>query len=130
MARLLVTGSRTITDPRIVAYALCQVVHDLGPVAQLVHGGAKGVDQLAGIWAWERGIPVLPVPPDFRRWPASSRLAYLKRDELMVDEYATHVTAIWDGASSGTRYTFEYARQKGKLHSIWREEHVREELDG
>jgi hypothetical protein len=129
MTHLLVTGSRSITDEALVVYALEQTLHDLGgTVARLIHGGAAGVDTLAGKWAERRGIPTSVVRPHFDQ--GRGNRAYLERDAAMVD-MATHVVAIWDGQSRGTQYTFEYARTKGNLiEPIWLEAHLREELFG
>jgi hypothetical protein len=126
MTRLLVTGSRSIfADKNVVGYALVQALYDLGGrVDQVIHGGAIGVDTLAGEWATAQGFPVLVVRP---RVPG--KRGFIERDAAMVD-MATHVVAIWDGESRGTRFTMEYARGKGKLHSLWREGHVLEELYG
>lgn len=124
--RLLVTGSRSITDARVVAYVLVQVLHDLGgQVQEVIHGGAIGVDRLAGAWAAKQGWRVRVVPPKLD----GGAHRYIERDLAMVD-MATHVVAIWDGTSSGTRITMEYARRQGKLHSLWLGQHVAEELDG
>lgn len=114
---LLVTGSRSITDMRVVAHVLTQVVdgllafeHHLS-VTDLWHGGAEGVDELAGAWAHARseGIRVHVVHP-----ATDERDEYLRRDRMLVD-LADHCVAIWDGESRGTKYTFTRAKAKGKL---------------
>lgn len=123
MAILLVTGSRSIVNKRIVIYALEQVLHDLGNVKELVHGGASGVDTLAGEWAKTRNINVRVVS-------RKDKQTYTERDYAMVD-LATHVAAIWDGESSGTRLTSEYASKCSKLlQPVWLEAHIIEELFG
>lgn len=127
---LLVTGSRSISNPRIVAYVLCQVVHDLGGrVDELLHGDAAGVDKLAGQWAHTQQIRVRTMRPDLATYPyrVYGSRAYHARDRAMVEQ-ATHVVAIWDGKSRGTKLTLEYARSRDKLHSVWRQHEVEEEL--
>jgi hypothetical protein len=117
---LLVTGSRSITDRAKVFAALDAYVrkHEQ-QLTLLIHGGAIGVDTLAGEWAQERGVPVKVVRPDFQTWPVDQFRwkAYAVRDRAMVDE-ADAVVAIWDGKSSGTRLTYEYAAEKGKLQRL------------
>ena len=53
---------------------------------------------------------------------------YLARDCEMVNR-ADRVVGIWDGESTGTKYTLEYARNKGKLHEntyiLWTPPNVR-----
>ncbi len=126
---LLVTGSRSIKDERVVAYVLCQIVHDLGGVDEVLHGDAIGVDKLAGGWAQRQGIVVRTMAPDLSRFPYRSygSRAYLERDRAMVEQ-VTHVVAIWDGQSTGTKHTFEHARLRGNLHSIWSLQHIVEEI--
>ncbi len=112
----LVTGSRSITSREWVYTQLNTCMAKYGRPTQLVHGGARGVDQLAGSWAVTHRIPVKVVRPDFRTWPISTYRwkAYTQRDYDMVD-MADEVVALWDGHSSGTRLTLVYAESKGKL---------------
>lgn len=116
--KLLVTGSRSIRDARIVTYALEQTAQDLD-IVLLYHGDAKGVDRLAGAWADAHGIPV--------QVDHAADGKYYQRDRRLVDR-ADRVVAIWDGRSNGTRYTMEYAKRCGKFHYCWLEGHAREEL--
>lgn len=131
---LLVTGSRSITNSRVVTYVLTQILEDLGGAAgalTLLHGGAAGVDLLADEWARGRHLPTRCLRPDFVTYPYRTfgSKAYLIRDRAMVDQ-ADLVVAIWDGVSTGTKYTLEYAGEKGRLHSVWLLADILEELDG
>ncbi len=118
--RLLVTGSRTIKDQKLVWTDLDRHYKNKQKPSLLVHGGAIGVDMLAGAWAKEHGIPVKVVPPDFKQWPVSKYhwKAYTERDYAMVD-MVDRVVAIWDGQSGGTKKTFVYAELKGKLDHVF-----------
>jgi hypothetical protein len=111
---LLVTGSRGIRDAAVVNRVLDRVASDLRPTL-VIHGGADGVDTLAGAWAAHHDIPTIVVPPDVKQF---GRSAYAIRDKAMVTQ-ADHVVAIWDGTSPGTCITFTEARKQGKLHGIW-----------
>src|SRR6185295_25718 len=97
---LLVTGSRSIGDAALVFSVL-----DALPLVPTVvmHGGAAGVDTLAGKWAKAKGYRVEVVRPPKPARPGD----YVRRDYKMVDA-ADQVVAIWDGHSPGTRHTFEY----------------------
>lgn len=116
---LLVTGSRSITDQAWVWAQLDAVVARHGQPQRLIHGGARGVDTLAGAWAKARDMDVKVVRPDFTKWPIATFKwkAYLVRDYAMVDE-ADWCVALWDGLSGGTRTTKDYAQQQGKLLAI------------
>lgn len=115
---LLVTGSRSINSQAIVFERL-DAFATTRTIRSLTHGGAAGVDTLAGEWAAIRGVPVTVVRPDFKTWPVGVYRwkAYLVRDYAMVDA-VDEVIAIWDGKSNGTRKTFEYAEKTGKLVTI------------
>lgn len=115
---LLVTGSRSITDGALVHRFLDSVAGDLRPTV-ILHGGAAGVDTLAGLWAMRRGIAVEVHPPDFVAFPYRTHRgkAYLERDKAMVTK-ADKVVAIWDGESRGTAATLEEALRQGKLEKL------------
>ncbi len=113
---LLVTGSRTIVD-RDAVFAALDALGELP--SMLVHGGALGVDSLAGRWAKSHNIPVKIVKVNFREFPVRTFgwKGYLERDKDMV-RMADAVVGIWDGSSTGTKYTIDFARTEGKLHSV------------
>lgn len=116
---LLVTGSRSIKDREQVWTCLDQILDTIKPT-QLIHGGAVGVDMLAGEWAQDQNLPVIVKQPDFKRWPIAQYRwkAYGERDKAMVD-MADAVVAIWDGKSSGTKLTMDEARRQDKLRKYW-----------
>jgi len=111
---LLVTGSRSIRNKDAIFKEL-DAYAEKREISRLYHGGAVGVDTLAGEWAEKMQIPVTILRPDFKTWPIAKYRwkAYAMRDFQMVDA-ADEVVAIWDGSSSGTRLTFEYAERKQK----------------
>jgi hypothetical protein len=61
--RVLVAGGRRYSDFARV----CRELDRLGPVACVLHGGARGADRLAELWAAARGVPCVAVPADWRR---------------------------------------------------------------
>lgn len=114
MAVLLVTGSRGLDDTERIAREL-DAFHAATPIARLVHGGALGVDRLAGAWATARQIPVTVHAPDYST--GMGRGAPLARNAEMV-AIATDVVAFWDGKSHGTRHCIGCARAAGKLRAV------------
>ncbi len=117
MTTLLVTGSRSIKTQALVWDCL----DTLTPIPTLlIHGGASGVDTLAGTWAKSRGIATCVMRPNTKKWPINKHRwkAYTMRDYAMVDR-AERVVAIWDGTSSGTKLTLDYAEKKGKLKGLF-----------
>lgn len=100
--RILICGSRSITDPNMVAVAVAasgfQVTH-------LISGGAAGADTLAERWATANGIPKTIMIPD---WEGLGRRAGLVRNSQMLEQ-AEAVIAIWDSHSRGTLDTIQKA---------------------
>jgi hypothetical protein len=71
--RVLVCGGRDYPHGVVVDRVLSAVSRDLGPIAVLIHGDAgkmdpagiapvAGADKLAGFWAEQRRIAVIPYP--------------------------------------------------------------------
>lgn len=104
--RVIVAGSREITSPEVVSYA---VERSGFQVSQLVSGGARGVDRLGEQWARNASVPVQRFIPD---WDGGGRSAGHARNREMA-KHADALVAIWDGASPGTRGMIEIARQRG-----------------
>lgn len=100
--KVAVVGSRGITRADLSKY----VPED---ATVILSGGARGVDQLAEEYAKERGLGLEVLLPNYELF---GKTAPLIRDRQIVDK-ADLVVAIWDGSSSGTRYTIEYAKAQG-----------------
>lgn len=107
--KLLVTGSRTITDTGFIHQTLDQCPFQPDT---LVHGNAEGVDQNAMGWAVKNGIDVEAHPVPEWAWDELGAKAGPMRNNYMVSE-SDAVVAIWDGESSGTRDTIDKAEAAG-----------------
>lgn len=119
--RLVVTGSRSLTD-RALVWAALDAVLDLSAVitwdgepAGLIHGGAEGVDRLAALWAGARGWPTHAIPYARGKAPGvEPRLWGKRRNQLMLDLARARggvvVLAVWDGWSGGTADCIARAR--------------------
>ena len=101
---VLICGSRSITDLSIGRY--------INPkeVGQVVHGGATGVDTLAGQWAKKNNVESIIFSPNYEVY---GKRAPLVRDKEMV-EYADFVIAFWDGQSHGTKFVINYCKTIGR----------------
>jgi YspA, cpYpsA-related SLOG family len=83
-SRILVTGSRTWTDPHIIFGALVDAWNDIGAPDDvvLVTGAARGADQLAEtVWTTDLHRPVERHPAD---WTRLGKRAGLVRNGHMV----------------------------------------------
>ena len=106
--KLLICGSRNITDFDLSPY----VPED---TELIITGGAKGIDTVAEKYAILHNIPLEIVRPDYRRYGRGA--APLIRNKQMADS-ADSILAIWDGISSGTKQTIEYAESIGKKVTV------------
>lgn len=100
--RLLVSGSRSLTDREYLFRSLDTVVRERIPANEpvvLVHGGAQGADRLAAQWARERGHETEPHPADWRR---HRKRAGGLRNQEMVDAGADRAVFFPLPGSTGT----------------------------
>jgi predicted Rossmann fold nucleotide-binding protein DprA/Smf involved in DNA uptake len=102
--KIAVVGSRGFRDTRLVDRKLSEM-----KPALVISGGAKGADQLGETWARRNGIETLIFHPDHKKY----KHPYHHRNRLIA-EACDVLVAFWDGRSSGTKYTIEYARRIGK----------------
>lgn len=110
--RLAVIGSRTFANMRLLEAILAEYV---GTAVLFISGGADGADRMGARWARKHGIEPKIFEPDHKRY----RHPYHHRNRLIA-EACDLLVAFWDGRSSGTRYTIEYARRIGKTVRIVR----------
>lgn len=106
--RVLVCGARDFTIESAV-WGLLSDFLQVAKVEVLIHGGAPGVDTIAGQWANERGIPVEVFPAD---WDASGRAAGPIRNQRMIDEGKPDVVFAINGGR-GTADMLRRARRAG-----------------
>lgn len=114
--RLIIAGSRTITDPEILRAALAAYHATPERVQEVVSGGAKGADALGAAWAREHGIRLQIFVAD---WAAFGKSAGPRRNTAMA-RYATHLLALWDGQSRGTKHMIDCARSQGLRVYVYR----------
>ena len=104
--KVIVAGSRTVSDESVIANAIKESGFN---IAEVVSGGAKGVDRLGEQWAKGNQIPLKIFPADWKRYnKAAGPIRNLK-----MAEYADALIAIWDGKSRGTKNMIETARKQG-----------------
>lgn len=102
--RVVVSGSRGITDERFVFDALDGVADFFDGKVTWIHGGAKGVDSLVSDYAaiQDDAIKVM-----YANWEELGKRAGILRNIEMADE-ADFVLAIWDGGSKGTKHMIDH----------------------
>ena len=112
MVKVGITGSRSIIDEQFVfstlSFYLTRFLEDPENLI-LIHGGAKGVDELAQKFAEEKGLKTEIYLPKYDKYPP--KYAPLKRNQTIVDD-SDYLLAITTG-SSGTASTIKMAEKKG-----------------
>jgi hypothetical protein len=112
---VLVTGSRdwppsTLRD--VAQEMLCQF--DRMPSGTVVmHGGARGVDDLAGVLARFFGLTERKMPVTSEMWRKHGKRAGPMRNIAMLDECPDLVLAFWNQKSNGTEQCFTEAQRRG-----------------
>lgn len=93
--KVLICGSRTISDSAVVLKAVAQ--SGIRPT-HIISGGARGVDRLASQYAASHGIEFTEY---LANWNKYGKRAGFVRNYVMVGA-AEAVIAVWDGTSRGT----------------------------
>lgn len=99
--RIIVAGSRTLTNHRLVEDFLLNFAMNIGVKLSevvIVSGGAKGVDSLGEAIARRHGIELKIFNANWNKYGKSAGPI---RNKDMA-EYSTHLLLIWDGKSKGS----------------------------
>lgn len=103
--KVVIAGSRTITDEQLVFHAIEEAPFE---ITEVISGGAKGVDRIGETWARKRNIPIRIMKPIW-----THKGAGLARNVEMAEE-ADALIAVYDGQSKGTKHMIDTMRKKGK----------------
>jgi hypothetical protein len=109
--KLIVAGSRTITDEEYVHRLIYLWDSTVAPITEIVSGGAAGVDRLGESYAKAFGVPLVVMPAE---WAKYGRKAGIMRN-LDMARYADGLLAVWDGTSKGTGNMIDTARRMGLI---------------
>lgn len=98
--RIIIAGSRTVPEKDEKLFIRIQKL--LATISyndiEMVSGTCKGADILGENFAKMNGISIKQFPAN---WSLGKRAGYLRNKQMA--EYATHLIAIWDGNSPGTK---------------------------
>jgi hypothetical protein len=106
--RVIVCGGRAYAN-RDLLYAVLDTAHAANPFEALIHGNAKGADQLADDWAADRGIKTLTFTP---LWEEHGRAAGPMRNQKMLVECNPHLVIAFPGGK-GTSDMITRAKLRG-----------------
>lgn len=104
--RVIIAGTRTITDMRVLEKAIADSRFQ---ITEVVSGRARGADALGEIFAFKHGLPLTTYHAN---WEGHGKYAGPMRNETMARN-ADALIALWDGSSKGTAHMTNIARHKG-----------------
>lgn len=110
--RVIIAGSRNITDKNIVEEAIEVAGFDITTV---ISGGARGVDSTAIEIARDKNIEYEEY---IAEWDTFGKSAGYLRNVQMA-EAADALIAIWDGESKGTKHMIDIMAKKGKDYYVY-----------
>lgn len=90
--RILVCGGRDYSD-RDRLFTILDVAHAACPITVLIHGNAKGADQIADEWAAGKCMTSTFLPA----WEEHGRAAGPMRNQRMLDEGKPHLVVAFPG---------------------------------
>jgi hypothetical protein len=105
--KVIIAGSRSVTDPAIVRKAVRESGFD---VTQIISGCCRGPDQMGEDYGHAHDIPVKLFPADWARY---GKAAGIIRNGQMA-HHADALIALWNGYSPGTRNMIDGMKKMGK----------------
>lgn len=98
--KIAIVGSRTFGDYDLLADTLDEFISKNGKPDKIISGGARGADNLAEIYAKEKGIQTEIYPAD---WNTYGKAAGYIRNSTIIQNCDV-CFAFWDGQSRGTAH--------------------------
>jgi hypothetical protein len=105
--KLIIAGSRTFTDYQFLCHTLAPECHR---ITEVIHGGARGADQLGFRWAVKHHIRSRCFAAEWERFGKSAGI----RRNYQLAQAGDLLIAFWDGRSPGTRHIISCMQQLGK----------------
>lgn len=108
--RVIIAGSRSITDPALVIDAVIESGFD---VTEIICGGARGADLIGKAIGEAVDIKVAMYPITPEEWELHGKAAGHLRNQRMA-AVADALVAVWDGTSPGTKHMIDTMRKAKK----------------
>ena len=106
--KVLVCGSRSWDD----YVAIFNRLSELPRGTTIIHGGARGADNMAARVAARLGFEIEEFVANWRNGNHYNPRAGLERNLLMLDREPDLVIAFWRDGSTGTAHTISEARKR------------------
>lgn len=104
-----ICGGRGFSNTEMFSSAMGEIVQRLGCPARVIHGDARGADQMTGEWGRRMAIGVVAIPAD---WSGHGMKAGPLRNQLMLDTYKPTVVVAFPGGQ-GTADMIRRSRRTG-----------------
>jgi len=115
---VLVCGGRDYDDEGTL-FEVLDAAHAADPISLLVHGGGRGADSLAGLWAGKRGVELRVF---MANWKEEGKKAGPIRNQRMIDEAMPDLVIAFPGGK-GTNGMVRRAHAAGvaviRIHPEW-----------
>src|SRR3990170_5138293 len=109
--KLVIAGSRNLKNMEDLETAIEKYILPHYDIDLIIHGGAIGIDQLAGKYAAIHNIPCSGIKPKYLS--NFDRGAPLRRNQEMAEQ-GDLLLAVWDGESRGTKHMIECMNKLNK----------------
>jgi hypothetical protein len=109
--KVLVCGSRDWEDRNAIGNRISALWREHGDEVTVIHGGAKGADQIANSFARMFGLQRRVFRPDYEQF--GKGWAPKARNLLMLEQEPELVIAFQRNGSNGTQHTIDEARKRG-----------------
>lgn len=103
---LAIVGSRTYPN----LYLVSEYINTLSKNTVIISGGAKGVDTIAKITAFQLHMSYKEFPANWKLY--GKKAGFLRNIEIV--NYANKIVAFWDSQSKGTLSTIRLAHEYNK----------------
>ena len=84
-------------------------------VTEILSGGAKGIDQSARRYAYNHGVLITEILPEYDLY---GRTAPLLRNDLIIS-LSDKIYIFWDGKSRGTNYVIKKCKELHKPYELY-----------
>jgi hypothetical protein len=105
---LLVCGGRDYNDVA-TAHRILSATHALKPITLLIHGAARGADNIAADWAHANGVQTQPFPARWDRY--GKKAGPMRNTQMLIEGKPDSVLAFPGGV--GTANMIKQATQRG-----------------
>ena len=103
--KIIVCGGRTFFDKELCFHTL-DYLNSKRTISIVVHGGAKGADSLAGVWAKQNNLQCIVYEAD---WDACGKGAGFIRNKTMIESNLDAQFLVAFPGGSGTNMAIDIA---------------------